>query len=191
MEQDTITIPGQAFACLSIIGPTCPQKTDKLGIKIRGVFSTIAEAKNHAKRLQQLDAVVDIYVVELYKWLLIPPDNTEIDNVNYSNEKLQEIMTKYEENQRMAAAMFEERKRGMMAKPLNGSFIAPGDENSKYYTKPDVPPIPHPAECAEKLRVEYPEKTIEEIVILANKMVEDEIERRKNIATIEEEPNEQ
>jgi hypothetical protein len=151
MEKDTITVPGQAFACLSIIGPACPQKTDKLAIKIRGVFATSEDAKNHAKKLQQADAVVDIYVVDMYSWLIIPPDPATIEDSHYTNEKLQELMDKYQENQRMAASMFEERKRGMMAKPLpNGSFIEPGDENSKFYSKPDVPPLPHPADVAER-----------------------------------------
>jgi hypothetical protein len=55
------------------------------------------EAANHAKRLQREDSTFDIYVVDMYKWLLIPPDPLKIEDVNYSNEKLQEIMTGYRE----------------------------------------------------------------------------------------------
>ena len=40
LETDYTTVPGQVFACLSIIGPEAPQKNDKFGIKIRGAFST-------------------------------------------------------------------------------------------------------------------------------------------------------
>ena len=72
LEQDYTTVPGQLFACLSIVGPECPQKNEKFGIKIRGAFSTRDEAANHAKRLQKEDSTFDIYVVDMYKWLLIP-----------------------------------------------------------------------------------------------------------------------
>jgi hypothetical protein len=180
---DYTTVPGQLFACLSIVGPECPQRTDKFGIKIRGAFSTRDEAEKHAKRLQKEDATFDIYVVDMYKWLLIPPDRDQIENVHYTNDKLEEIFSKYQENQRMAAAIFEKRKRDMTAKPLEGvpetPFADPADENSKFYTKPDVPPAPHPADYLEKIQKDNPDMSIDEAVKLADKMVQDELEKRK------------
>ena len=133
LEQDYTTVPGQVFACLSIVGPDAPQKADKFGIKIRGAFSTRDEAARHAQRLQKEDATFDIYVVDMYKWLLIPPDSDKIDDVHYANEKLDELMTGYRENQSQAARMFNERKQGMI-ETKNGAAFAPGDENSKFYT---------------------------------------------------------
>ena len=182
LEQDYTTVPGQLFACLSVVGPECPQKTDKFGIKIRGAFATRDEAANHAKRLQKEDSTFDIYVVDLYKWLLIPPDPTKIEDVHYTNDKLEEIMVGYRENQAQAAKMFEERKRDMMAVKAEGDmpFIKPGDENSKYYTKPDESPISHPAEVLERLKKEKPDASIEELVKEADAIVKAEIEERKN-----------
>lgn len=181
LEQDFLTVPGQLFALISIVGPDLPQKNEQVGLKIRGCFATKDEAESHAKRLQKEDALVDIYVVDMYKWLLIPPDRLQIDNVHYQNEKLEEIMTKYRDNQRQAAAMFEKRKRDMSAKPVAGEFpyIDPSDENSKFYTKPDVPPIPHPAEVLEDLKKEFPDKPIEELVKLADAKVNEVIEQRR------------
>ena len=109
LEQDLTTVPGQLYALISLVGPELPQRNEKFGLKIRGVFNTREEAANHAKRLQKEDATFDIYVVDMYKWLLIPPDREKIDDVHYQNEKLEEIFTKYRDNQRMAAAMFEKR----------------------------------------------------------------------------------
>lgn len=192
-DTDYTTVPGQLFACLSVVGPECPQRNDKFGIKIRGAFSTREEAEKHAKRLQKEDATFDIYVVDMYKWLLIPPDRERIEDVHYANEKLEEIFTKYRENQRMAAAMFEKRKRDMMAKPIaEGSetpYIDPSDENSKYYTKPDVPPIPHPSEFVEKIQKDHPDMPMDEVVKMADKLVQEEIDRRakENNGTIVEE----
>jgi len=181
LEQDYTTVPGQVFACLSIVGPDCPQKTDKFGIKIRGCFATRDEAASHAKRLQKEDATFDIYVVELYKWLLIPPDRDHIEDVHYNEEKLEELMIKYKENQAMAAKMFEERKRDLMAKPIEGEmpYVKSGDENSKYYNKPDESPISHPAEVVERLRMEKPDAPMEELVKEADDIVKKEMDERQ------------
>ena len=190
LETDYTTVPGQIFACISIVGPECPQKTDKFGIKLRGAFATRDEAANHAKRLQKEDATFDIYVVDMYKWLLIPPDPTKIEDVHYTNEKLEEIMTGYRENQSQAARMFNERKQALM------NQVTPGDENSKFYTKPDEAPISHPAEVLERLKKEKPDTPMEELVKEADKIVADEIEERRKfreaeLKKIEEEETEE
>jgi hypothetical protein len=177
LEQDYTTVPGQLYACLSVIGPEAPQKNDKFGIKIRGAFNSRDEAASHAKRLQKEDATFDIYVVDMYKWLLIPPDPTKIEDVHYTNEKLEELMSGYRENQAQAAQMFAERKRDMIESA--STFAKPGDENSKYYTKPDEPPISHPAEVLERLQKEKPDTPMEELVKEADTIVAKEIEERK------------
>lgn len=181
LEQDYTTVPGQLFACLSVVGPEAPQKNDKFGIKIRGAFSTRDEAAKHAKRLQSEDATFDIYVVDMYKWLLIPPDPTKIEDAHYTNDKLEELMNGYRENQAMAAKMFEERKKDMSVIKIGNEtiFNKPGDENSKYYNKPDEPPISHPAEVLERLKREKPEASMEELVKEADAIVAKEIEQRK------------
>tara|TARA_B100000787_G_scaffold77991_1_gene57318 strand:+ start:2150 stop:2770 length:621 start_codon:yes stop_codon:yes gene_type:complete len=176
LESDYTTVPGQAFACLSIVGPECPQKNEKFGIKIRGAFATRDEAGNHAKRLQKEDGTFDIYVVDLYKWLLIPPDSDKIEDVHYSNEKLEEIMSGYKENQSQAARMFSERKQGMAE--VKSNFSA-GDENSQFYNKPDEAPISHPAEVLERLKKEKPDTPMEELVKQADAVVAEEMKERQ------------
>ena len=176
LEADYTTVPGQVFACISIVGPECPQKTDKFGIKIRGAFATRDEAANHAKRLQKEDATFDIYVVDMYKWLLIPPDSSKIEDVHYTNDKLEEIMTGYKENQSQAARMFQERKQAMMDTKTGHT---PGDDNSKFYTKPDEAPISHPAEVLERLKKEKPDAQMDELVKEADAIVAAEIEERR------------
>lgn len=180
LEPDYLTIPGQVFACISFVGPDQPQKNELLGMKIRGCFPTRDEASHHAKRLQKEDGLVDIYVVDMYKWLLIPPNREQIDNVHYANDKLEEIMTKYRENQAQAASMFEKRKRDMSVKPVDGPYpyADPSDENSVYYNRPDVPPIPHPAEILEKLKEEFPTKDEEVLRRMADAEVSFEIAKR-------------
>ena len=176
LEQDYTTVPGQIYACLSIVGPDAPQKNDKFGIKIRGAFANRDEAANHAKRLQKEDPTFDIYVVDMYKWLLIPPDSAKIEDVHYTNETLEEIMSGYKENQAQAARMFQERKQGMMDTKTG---YTPGDENSKFYTKPDEAPISHPAEVLERLKKEKPGTSMEELVKEADEIVNEEMKERQ------------
>lgn len=176
LEQDYNSLPGQVFALISLVGPDLPQKNDKFGLKIRGVFSSREDANSYAKKLQKDDATFDIYVVDMYKWLLIPPDRDKIDDVHYVEEKLEEIMTKYRENQSQARAMFEKRKKDMVEK---ASYLDPADENSKYYTRPDEPPISHPADVVEKLKVEHPDKSMDELIVMANDVIAQEMKDRQ------------
>jgi len=176
LEQDYTTVPGQLYACLSVVGPEAPQKNDKFGTKIRGAFASRDEAAAHAKRLQKEDNTFDIYVVDMYKWLLIPPDPLKIEDVHYQNEKLEEIMSGYKENQSEAARMFNERKRDMMEAK---SYAKPGDENSLFYTKPDEPPVSHPAEVLERLKKEKPDASMEDLVKEADAVVAAEMEERR------------
>lgn len=182
LTQDYTTVPGQLFACLSVVGPEAPQKNEKFGVKIRGAFSNRDEAAQHAKRLQKEDPTFDIYVVDMYKWLLIPPDPAAIDNVHYTNEKLEEIMTGYKENQSQAARMFQERKDAMMS---DKNHFTPGDDNSKFYTKPDESPVSHPAEVLERLKKEKPDTPMEELVKEADAIVAVELEERRKLREAE------
>jgi hypothetical protein len=183
LEQDYTTVPGQLYACLSVVGPEAPQKNDKFGIKIRGAFASRDEAASHAKRLQKEDSTFDIYVVDMYKWLLIPPDPLKIEDVHYNNEKLEEIMTGYKENQAEATRLFNERKRDMME---SKNFLKPGDENSKFYTKPDEAPISHPADVIERLKKEKPDTPMEDLVKEADEIVAKEVEERRKKREAEE-----
>jgi hypothetical protein len=182
LERTYLSVPGQLYALISVVGPDQPQRADKLALKIYSCHGSLDDAKSHAARLQKEDATFDIMVVETCTWALIPPDKKSIEDTHYAEEKLEEIFTKYHENRRAAAAMFEKRKRDMMAKPIEGSdtpYIDPSDEYSKYYTKPDVAPIPHPAEILAQLKLEFPDKEEASLARLADLKVLDIIEERR------------
>jgi hypothetical protein len=59
------------------------------------------------------------------------------------------------------------------------NYIKAGDENSKFYTKPDEAPISHPSEVIERLKTEKPGLSMEEYVKEADAVVAAEIERRQ------------
>lgn len=126
LEQDYILPPGQTFALVSFVGPECPQKSDQLGMKIRGVFGTVDEAKAFAAKLQDMETVkFDIYVMELGKWALIPPDAAKIADVSYNQEdKLEELMTGYKRRQELARQHFKDRKDRLKKNPATYEELA-------------------------------------------------------------------
>jgi hypothetical protein len=93
----------------------------------------------------------------------------------------------------MAAKMFEERKRDMITTKVGGEaiFHKPGDENSKFYSRPDEPPISHPAEILERLKREKPDASREDLVKEADALVAVEIEERRKKRTVIEEGEEE
>jgi Family of unknown function (DUF5832) len=186
LDRTYVVLPGQNYALISLVGPDEPQRHEHLALKIYSMHASIDDAKKHAARLQKEDATFNIYVVETCTWGLIPPPRDLEIEKHYVDEKLEEIMTKFHENKRMAAAMFEKRKRDMMAKPIEGSetpYIDPSDENSKFYNKPDVPPIPHPSDFLPALREEFPDRDEADLAHLASLKVLDIIAERRQASS--------
>jgi len=91
-------------------------------------------------------------------------------------------MVGYKENQSQAARMFQERKQGMIDTKVSYSA---GDENSKFYTKPDEAPISHPAEVLERLKKEKPDSPMEDLVKEADAIVAAEVEARQKQREVE------
>jgi len=151
LDVDSITVPGQMYALVSFVSPTSNQKNDKMGMKIRGVFASQEEANAHVKKLMQFDGTVDIYLMEMYKWTLIPPDADKIDDHVYQEEFLNTMMQEYKKNQAQAKMFFEERKRAVMEEGLDKHLLEserlPPPPEGSSSTVPDLAQLndPHPS----------------------------------------------
>lgn len=119
LDEDYITIPGQKYALISVVSPESRQKNDICGVKIRGVFSELELAQQHAQKLQKVDTTFNIYLVEMYKWLPIPPDDDNIDNHEFMEQKLNDIVKGHKEQQILSKQFFEERKMEQMEDAMN------------------------------------------------------------------------
>ena len=111
LEKDSIRVPGQEYAIISVISPKSRQKADHLAVKIKGVFPNIDEAKKHAAKLQKIDDTFDLFVVEMYSWLLLPPETEKIGEKHYADEKLEELITEHDKEMEEARANFEKHRR--------------------------------------------------------------------------------
>ena len=142
LQEDLLTVPGQRFALVSFVSPHGKQKSDQCGMKIRGVFNSKEEANAHVKRLQKEDNTFDIFLVEMYKWVLIPPDVSKIDDVQYQETFLNDLITKYKENQELAKQHFLERKERVMK---SGLETADNPSSSSSSQRIEIPDDPHPS----------------------------------------------
>ena len=54
LEEDSIKVPGQRYACMSYVSPNVTnQKAEYIGEKIRGCFATLEEAQKHAESMRR------------------------------------------------------------------------------------------------------------------------------------------
>lgn len=113
VDKDEERLSGQNYALISVVSPKGAQKCENICLKIKGVFNNLDEANKHAEILQKLDSTFDIYVVEMYSWLLVPPDPTLIEQ-RHVDLKLNEIIGGHRESQLKSKMYFEERKRELL-----------------------------------------------------------------------------
>jgi hypothetical protein len=84
------------------------------GVKMRGNFNSLEEAKAAAIDLQKMDPIHNIYVGQIGYWLPWNPNSDEIEDQKYMNEQLDDIMKGYRENQQKSKEFFQDRKNEML-----------------------------------------------------------------------------
>jgi len=102
-------------------------RTTMRGIKVRGVFSSEAEAAVRAKRLQKADPSFNIYQGYVGKWMAWEPDANKVGNQEYANEELNTLMKKYRENEESRDVFYNEQKKTRMgnAKTREAADVSP------------------------------------------------------------------
>lgn len=130
LKPDEKRFPGQNYALISVVSPDSNQKSKSCGVKIKGVFESVEIAQMEAKKLMQLDQTFDIFLVEVGKWLPIPPDKDMIASQEYQDGFLNELIQGHIKNNELGNQMFEERKRDLMkgkVDPNNKSEAGPSE----------------------------------------------------------------
>lgn len=159
LETDPIKVPGQNWACVSFVSPSSNQKSQSIGMKIRGCFDHREEAVEHVKRLIRLDPSFDIFICDMYNWCLVPPDPEKITDQTYQDQTLNTIISEYKKNQVFAKEHFEERKRELMeqaADEARAAVLRRMEEESQRELENAQPPLePSPEGFKDITEVEF------------------------------------
>lgn len=103
-------LENQKYVCISFVmpenikDPETNVSSNKFNnkfrmFKIRGSFSTLDEAKNHAIKLRdEVEPHVNVYVAEVGKWLPFSDDDSLSEDVEYKEKQLNELMKLHKEH---------------------------------------------------------------------------------------------
>jgi hypothetical protein len=98
--------------------------TSMRGIKVRGTFDTLDEAKNRSEFLKKIDSKFNIYIAQVGCWCPWSPNPECLENQEYSETQLNTLMKEYKKNMDDKDVIFEERKNKV------ASNVAPGGSDS-------------------------------------------------------------
>ena len=80
------------------------------GIKVRGVFDTIDEAKNRCEFLKKVDNKFDIFIGQVGCWCPFSPNPNDLENQEYAETQLNTLMKQYKKNMDDRDEVFEKRR---------------------------------------------------------------------------------
>jgi hypothetical protein len=80
------------------------------GIKVRGVFDTMDEAKNRCEFLKKIDNKFDIYIGQVGCWCPFSPNPNDLENQEYSETQLNTLMKEYKKNMESKDEIFDKRR---------------------------------------------------------------------------------
>lgn len=93
-------------------------QTSMRGLKIRGTYSTRQEAEMRARRLQKQDPSFNVFVGQVGYWLPWDPNPVEVEDQEYAEKELNDLMKNYKENELKKQEFFAKEKRSAMEEAL-------------------------------------------------------------------------
>jgi hypothetical protein len=80
------------------------------GIKVRGVFDSLEEAKNRSEFIKRIDNKFNIYIAQVGCWCPWSPNPESLENQEYAETQLNTLMKEYKKNMNDKDVVFENRK---------------------------------------------------------------------------------
>lgn len=128
LSEDPV-ISSQKYTLLTIVGPNMPQKCDVWGIKVRGSYGDIEEARSAASRLAKIDPDFDIHIADVGKFVPIVVSDTDIPDKHYQDERLNELMQGYYKNQKEADDFWLARKNKLHKQAIENGLTGENKEH--------------------------------------------------------------
>ena len=126
------------------------------GIKVRGVFDTIEEAKNRSEFVKKLDNKFNIYIAQVGCWCPWSPNPDCLENQEYAETQLNTLMKEYKKNMNDKDVVFENRKSSLFsaANAGNTTIIENDNENEVVQTEATEATTESSTETPDSLPVE-------------------------------------
>ncbi len=124
------------------------------GIKVRGVFDSLEEAKNRSEFIKRIDNKFNIYIAQVGCWCPWSPNPECLENQEYAETQLNTLMKEYKKNMDDKDVVFENRKSSLFNS--NNLNVEPSVEPVE-----PVEPSVEPVEPSVKPSVEPVEPSVE------------------------------
>jgi len=117
---------------------------EPVAFKCRQCCASMQEATEGLERLKEVDANFDNMVLQMYGWAPIPPDPMQIENTQYREPFMQDLMGGYQESQKNAKKFAKEAPAELQARlgaareRLNGLLAAKEALREKGNLAPDA-----------------------------------------------------
>ena len=133
------TPSSQNFACLSFFEGKDKDGKSLMYLRLGGVSDSYENACEMAKNINQEDNVHNVFVGEVGKWLPIVSNVSKtsseyVEDVEYANEQLNELMKGYYANQEKAKLFYEHNKNEKMINNINDN-LGEQEKNKKELTQ--------------------------------------------------------
>ena len=96
-------------------------QTSVRGVKVRGTYELMQEAQMRADRLRKQDPAHNIFIGQVGYWLPWDPDASNIEDQEYAEKELNDLMKNYKENELKKKDLFEQEKRAAMEDALRAN----------------------------------------------------------------------
>ncbi|KAG5179790.1 hypothetical protein JKP88DRAFT_158138 [Tribonema minus] len=96
-----LTDSSQRYCVMTVVAPSgTNQKAKELLIRVHGCRESLAEANRWAKSLRNENNFFDVYTLKTNEWAPLPPRIDEIDNVNFTDGRVQAVFDSHREHQK-------------------------------------------------------------------------------------------
>jgi hypothetical protein len=136
LDDSVDKVEGQNFVVVSFAGTGCKPASENIAVKFWGAFDTNENAMEHCKTIGRLEENrnYNIFVMSMYNWAICPPELSNIGQVVYHEEKLQNIINEHNKQNIKSKEVFDLRREVTMFKPdrelenIDESFVKLEDE---------------------------------------------------------------
>lgn len=115
-------------------------KTSVRGVKVRGIYDTLKEARVRAKVLQRKDPKFNVFVGQVGYWLPWDPSSTDDIEAEYQEKQLNELMKNYKVNAEQRDMFYAEEKQRKMEEAVKENAKRKKENIEKGYIDPEKAP---------------------------------------------------